>query len=345
MAEEAEFDETLEYFRIAEIWEESLKIVDNYAGHLSTPLFHYCDLSGLKGILESKTFWATHSKYLNDATEITYGRELIIKKIKEFRDQEKNEDVYKILDNILIRATTQFFEEIEINFLQGRDVYIISFSEMGDQLSQWRGYGLDGKGFSLGIDPKLISTSSHKHFVVGKLKRPRLIKIQYDPLIQNRIVDEILGAILDKIRFLFKCLKQQPEKYKALINNVFPDVQIFESQAASVIQYNLEELILHFKDPSFREEKEWRAIVLHDGVFTNTVADLNLRTSGANLIPYLTVDFRSKNDGQLIPVKEIYLGPKRNYSTTALSLKALLYQIGYKNEILPKINKSNIPYI
>ena len=39
----------------------------------SCPVFHYTNAAGLKGILETKRIFATHVRYLNDLSEITFG--------------------------------------------------------------------------------------------------------------------------------------------------------------------------------------------------------------------------------------------------------------------------------
>ena len=42
-------------------------------------IYHYTDLNGLLGILESKELWATDVRYLNDASEATFGEERLRK--------------------------------------------------------------------------------------------------------------------------------------------------------------------------------------------------------------------------------------------------------------------------
>ncbi|MEU6190491.1 hypothetical protein [Nocardia sp. NPDC047038] len=36
-------------------------------------LYHYTDINGLKGILDSGEIWLTHMAYLNDSQEFEYG--------------------------------------------------------------------------------------------------------------------------------------------------------------------------------------------------------------------------------------------------------------------------------
>ncbi|MCX2944386.1 hypothetical protein ORG37_14910 [Rahnella perminowiae] len=35
-------------------------------------IFHYTDLNGLKGIIESGSLWATHFSFLNDSNELIH---------------------------------------------------------------------------------------------------------------------------------------------------------------------------------------------------------------------------------------------------------------------------------
>jgi len=37
-------------------------------------LWHYTDASGLMGIVEHERLWATQTSFLNDSTELEYGR-------------------------------------------------------------------------------------------------------------------------------------------------------------------------------------------------------------------------------------------------------------------------------
>jgi hypothetical protein len=44
---------------------------------LPDTLYHYTDASGLHGILENNSLWATHAAYLNDSQEFIYGMQMI----------------------------------------------------------------------------------------------------------------------------------------------------------------------------------------------------------------------------------------------------------------------------
>jgi hypothetical protein len=44
-------------------------------------LFHYTNLNGLNGILESNSLWATHFSQLNDQTEVMLLQRSVTKKL------------------------------------------------------------------------------------------------------------------------------------------------------------------------------------------------------------------------------------------------------------------------
>jgi hypothetical protein len=43
---------------------------------IDTPLYHYTDGRGLKGIIESQTIWFTDYRHLNDPSELIHGVEM-----------------------------------------------------------------------------------------------------------------------------------------------------------------------------------------------------------------------------------------------------------------------------
>jgi hypothetical protein len=89
-------------------------------------VYHYTSLKGLKGILKKQRIRATHFEYLNDPDELHYCRNL-------FGEEARRTDPNA--------ADPAMF---------GED-YIASFSEVGDDLAQWRSYGDGGNGVAIGL--------------------------------------------------------------------------------------------------------------------------------------------------------------------------------------------------
>ena len=129
-------------------------------------LYHYTNWDGLVGILQSKTLWATHCKFLNDYSEIVlfrnklislllpHVRELCEELIKQSPQFEQYINQIGGLDHV-VQHETEVFVDAQYG-ATGDEIYILSFCgqhkdpqiNSNGQLSQWRGYGTGG-GFAL----------------------------------------------------------------------------------------------------------------------------------------------------------------------------------------------------
>ena len=104
-------------------------------------LWSYPLRDGLIGMLNTKTIWASKIHYLNDSKEFALALELasdeLTKRIRAATSQDR--DRLKLLRDTIYTVA-------RVN------TCVCCFSELGDALSQWRGYG-DGNnaGFSVGF--------------------------------------------------------------------------------------------------------------------------------------------------------------------------------------------------
>ncbi|MGH9664623.1 MAG: hypothetical protein ACRD9L_09395, partial [Bryobacteraceae bacterium] len=97
-------------------------------------LFHYTNVAGLKGIVESGSLWCTNTAFLNDATELAYGLQLANQVAQE-----------------LTGLSADILNEACLAIEKKLDVYAACFCERGDLLNQWHGYGKRGAGYSIGL--------------------------------------------------------------------------------------------------------------------------------------------------------------------------------------------------
>ena len=108
-------------------------------------LYHYTSLSGLQGIVASRSIWETEIRYLSDAKELVQTLDILLGLI---RNKYESSDAKK----------REFFGQLEKwlqeRLVRGHLVFVASFSEEGNLLSQWRGYSPIGKGVSLGFGPE-----------------------------------------------------------------------------------------------------------------------------------------------------------------------------------------------
>ncbi len=135
--------------------------------------------------------------------------------------------------------------------------FIVSFSdekendEEGDRLSQWRGYGSDVQGYSLGFNKIRL-----KEIVCGIKKKwgmnPLFCKCIYDEVDKSRII----GTIFDDFYKTF-CEKETE------INKSKTDYAALKRIMASFLPQTGLDLMNNsalFKHCGFREENEWRFV-------------------------------------------------------------------------------------
>lgn len=105
---------------------------------------------------------ATHCLYLNDRRELVEGEELV---------QEVVTTILHDSSSAEVRALAQDFLAIHGAIVSNqfvRDIYVASFSEEGDDLTQWRAYGGHGSGYALGLTFKLASdTEKSRQLALG----------------------------------------------------------------------------------------------------------------------------------------------------------------------------------
>ncbi len=110
---------------------------------LPETVYHYTSASGLYGIVSSGTLWGSNYSYLNDTSEITYGRELVHEVVHERVEAEESSFLNRIYDRL---ASTP---------LEATDFYLTCFCQTPDRLSQWRGYGGQSGRYCIGLTAAL----------------------------------------------------------------------------------------------------------------------------------------------------------------------------------------------
>jgi hypothetical protein len=115
-------------------------------GPLPNVLYHYTNAKGLLGILETNCLWATSARYLSDASEYSYGLNLIGEAVEK-RIRETTETKERV-----------YLEVTRNNLREFPGVCVVSLTRQGDLLSQWRGYAGCCGGFSVGLNPGQLRT-------------------------------------------------------------------------------------------------------------------------------------------------------------------------------------------
>lgn len=271
-------------------------------------LYHYTDLTGLRGILEHRSFWLTHAYALNDPKELEYGLSMASSMIGHaISAHDPGTPVHRALTQMRISLGTTF------GLMQ--HVFVASFCEGGDILSQWREYGGRGGGYSIGLD---ISADTQFGIPGADLveRVPFFRKVLYDEgeqraLIQ-RFLDRFAATVTVAVEGSAKSLLPADERGEAPV--------WLAAHAANF----LFDLAVSFKHPAFAEEREWRWI---RAVPDKEAADeLRFREARGELVPYRPTHLYTAGEdgGRSFPLGEIYFGPTLNVRATSSALQLLV---------------------
>ena len=292
-----EFDEYLQ-----ERFNETVQSIDKYT-YLKTNidgmyfLYHYTDINGFLGIFNTKSLWASNAFFLNDSSEIEYGLKLSYDLFNNFYQSIKSDRIKEILKG--------FYEDYS-GLILSSNLFLISFCENGDLLSQWRGYAPNSDGISLRFNLPVIRT----------LPQFTLYKVVYDKEIQLKIVGYLFSLLNDLMDYLEKTKTESFLHYFNLWMTIFSTI------------------ILTFKDNSFSEEKEWRLIHNFDSVGNNKIIEYRIKNN--YVLPYVKIDKLSL----INLVSGIIIGPSSNNQILKESIEYYLNMNNYTIDI----SFSNIPY-
>ncbi|MEZ7498598.1 DUF2971 domain-containing protein [Flavobacterium sp. Arc3] len=280
-------------------------------------VYHYVTLESFLSIVESQSLYFTNLYYLNDRKEYNHGVEIILDTLKHQAYNETSESKLKILNYIE--------KNLESNNKSSR--YVACFSKNGDLLSQWRAYGNQGKGISIGF-----KKSNLEYFDGVSLN---CMNIEYREEFQKKIINEIIKIIIAYFENIKVSIDWEGYNYELLVSK-------------SIITF-IEDFISNFKDPSFDEEKEFRLEYKIDGnINKNDNSKLLFRSNGSLIIPFYKIEYVNRNDKlsieseyKKLPIEKIIIGPSLDYELNKNSIESFLLKFGYENI---EIIQSKIPY-
>jgi hypothetical protein len=224
-------------------------------------LFHYSGASTLQRILESGFIWATEGRFMNDSVELRHAAHLAIEYLADRRGQPD------WLLPYLMRAIERDAEN------RATLMFVASFSRAADSLSQWRAYADDGRGVAIGFD--LTHLSDQGDSLGTEFAGPTVDRCIYNPKLQREIVSDCLPEQLAAgIRFVAQGGDQKTAR-----------VEVARSLLVSVGV-----LGCVLKQSGFREEREWRILVM--GKKGLQASSLGFRDSKYGPAPYVKVPIR-----------------------------------------------------
>ena len=268
-------------------------------------LYHYTSLSGVLGIIGSRTLWASDIRYMNDSAELRHTADLVDREVGERINNGHSRP----------HLLTCFLDWVKNRITNGHILFGASFRANGNLLSQWRGYSAIGKGARLGFNPETVSRCA-------QMQQFRMGRCIYDRQTQQHLIAQVLDAV------------------EVLASDIDDGIehavyhQLFEHLESDLLR-----LAAILKHPSFEEEQEWRLVspVISD----YRQAAVNFREGRSMLVPYMNFALVAE-DHEAVALDHVFLGPTPNISLSMNSMKMCLAKHGIRP--LRGIEYCQIPY-
>ncbi|NFF79735.1 DUF2971 domain-containing protein [Clostridium botulinum] len=304
-------------------------------------IYHYCSIETFFAIITNKCIRLSDLNKTNDYMEKRWTSKLIndalMKRIKEW---EININLYEdYWYDEGIKSHMQYYKrEMESVLFESNPVLISCFSQEKDKLSQWRAYGQDGEGISIGFDYNLLKR-------LGKGKDNIWVKkVLYKEKQQSDLLEDCIEQCLYYMLDLFE---KDSIKSTNNFNEYFKEeFDVF----CEVLPDYLEQVSCYIKNPAFIEEKEIRIIYdpklyspeiisfessqEKDKYFKDVkefngykINPIKFNVRNDKIIAYADIDFSSEIVNNII--KEIVIGPKSKIKEN--DIYYLLMAYGYND--------------
>lgn len=312
-------------------------------------IYHYCSLETFMSIIQNKTLRLCDINKTNDYQEKIWGIHLLEKTLNRALHSYGIE--MNLLENYWYSESAHnHIDELknEVKMILNKQTLISCFSTNGDQLSQWRAYGQDGQGISIGFNYKILSK------ILKKEKEIYIEKVIYSEKLQENTI--INRAYIPALRYVENMYTYDPVSVNYDFNEYF--IEEFDSFCEVLDDY-IEKIFPLLKNPAFNEEKECRIVYntnIYDEIDKNEydriankgkqfgfekeieLSKINYSLKGNRIVAYADMNFGKCIDKGII--KEIVIGPKAEVIDKDLNY--FLYSNGFDEGII--VRKSEASY-
>lgn len=327
-------------------------------------LYHYTDQKGLLGILQDQCIWASHIRYMNDASEFKHGLEITSKCLSKINIDPSALKFGAIGVNSPFPAPK--FEQMlqasandTLKMLDFIDVFVASFfgsegteGDAGDVLDQWRAYSGRGTGISIGFDKTLLS--GH----LSKIGSGPELWIPFGPCLYRKDLQEsYLADTVNRIGPLFvesvnriaidlftkTVMMLQPESksrpqaiteddYRRAFRLTIAESKEYIKQQEEIYGQHLMSILnellalpAFMKHPAFEKENEWRLARFLFGGYEG----VKFREGANSLIPYVCIPMPRMDSGCSL-IRRIVVGPSPKLADAVGAAKMLIGSYGLK---------------
>ncbi len=285
-------------------------------------VWHYTTGANLIAIIESRQLWATQISCLNDSQELLLSKKLFEEELASQKENNHNRECKTLFSRL-----SRFWEAVS-NI--DSSSFVVSFSELADDLSQWRAYGgVNGEnGYCIGFDRVQISRSNS------------VTKVVYADPPNNANQENVEAA--RQVRECFRVIIYKlAHAYPTLLRTVgffhTDENGLLERCVDNVCKYYLGQILPLVKHGAFYAERECRLLHLlrspeetelmfrQKSQMMTRHLPLGLKGKG----PWSTTPASNKEKFLPLPIREVVVGPTRHQAISKHSVEALLRKYGH----------------
>lgn len=282
------------------------------SGEINPPpetLWHYTSATGLLGIIDSGTLFATQVSCLNDTSEYQYLADLMRQEAEERATRQS--DPWR---KELYSRTVQLLGERQV---ASANAFVICLSASRDDLGQWRGYGGDACSFAIELDVRRLMEGLALR---GGNTMP--MRVRYDEEEHREALTMLLDSWEESMRSIWGKAEEE-------VDGWLKSFGLGYAQLASLMHAMV-------KHRSFHSEKEYR---IYTELQHKEHEKLKFTAKRTLLARHIPVAF-GKN--KKLPVRSVMVGPGGAQEASRVSVGDLLKAHQYGDDV--PIELSKVPY-
>jgi hypothetical protein len=268
-------------------------------------LYHYTSFAGLLAIAERKTIWATDIWFLNDSAEFSLALDLAKLALQD-RMEASDTKFARGLCKVMLESLSSVSET---------QTFVASFTEHGDQLSQWRGY-CPASGYALGFATRALMNGGRSREDV------LLLPCIYDPDEQLDLIDQLIEL---SIAFAESNRSVDPDNSDRLLRETYKLFGTLVGLVAPILKHH-----------TFEEESEWRLISPPGSADPTRI---RIRPGRSTLVPYIELSL-PKTTGAL-RIERLVIGATPHPALARQATELLLRGCGIFGAT---VEQSGIPF-
>ena len=249
-------------------------------------LYHYCSNSTLVGLLRSKQIWLSDPRFMNDSRELRHAGHIFARTFRTGADECRKQYVdLGLVEQTFFEWVAHISERFERDSLLPRferfSPFIFCLSEDGDSLSQWRAYG--GGHYCIGFDRANLEKRTN-----GAIYKVAYKRVEFDP------------DVAERIRGFFEV-----HKMHVYGNNLDTEVKYAGAEDFESLKHD--NYFLKIKDDNFRDEREWRLVLLQTTAVFFSIPREGIQSPGRDSIYSIRLSqlrkSSRKSSAALVPIR------------------------------------------